>query len=74
MANTITIYPNSKEEESLYKQLAKRLNNHFTSDKKKLSDANIRFLKELEQAVQELNAIKSGKAKGREAKALIDEL
>lgn len=73
MTSAITIYPNSIEEK-LYKQLAKRLNNHFISDKKKLSEANIRFLKELEQAVHELNLIKTGKAKGRDVKKLIDEL
>ena len=41
---------------------------------KTISDAKARFFDELKEAVDEVNLIKSGKAKGRNARKLIDEL
>lgn len=41
---------------------------------KTLSKAKAQFLEELRDAVDEVNLIKTGKAKGRPARKLIDEL
>lgn len=53
----LIIYPRTKEDESLYKQLAKRLQNHIETTKVE-SPYDVEFIKKIERGE---SAAKSGK-------------
>lgn len=70
MQNSIIIYPNSREEESLYKQLARRLNNRLIIKK----DKKEKILSDLSAAVEEVKLIKAGEKKPVSLKKFLSEL
>lgn len=73
---SITIYPNSKEEAALYKQLAKRLNNRFTA-RKVASGAKTKkeqFLDEFTESLKEIKRHERGEIELKTLKEVLNEL
>lgn len=73
MGNAIIIYPNSKEETSLYKQLVKRLNNRVES-KKDSAILKQKVLNDLTESVHEMKLHQEGKLDLKTIKDVLDEL
>ena len=74
MENAITIYPNSKEDMDLYKQLAKRLKNKLIVIKEPQSSLKNQFLKDLDESIQEVQLHQAGKHKLKTIEEVLDEL
>lgn len=74
MENAITIYPNSKEDMNLYKQLAKRLKNKLIVVKESQSNLKEQFLRDLDESVQEVKLHQAGKRKLKTIEEVLNEL
>lgn len=73
MENAIIIYPNSREEASLYKQLAKRLNNRIEA-KKDSATSKKKILDSLKESIHEMKLHQEGKLDLRTIEDVLDEL
>lgn len=73
----ITIYPGTREDARLFKDMAKRLNTHFTAKRVTDTDAEQRkkyILDGISEAVQEIKDYEAGKIKLKTARELYNEL
>lgn len=78
MEIALTIYPNNKEDASLYKQLAKRLKNRIKEEtvisEKKTAKTKQDILNDISESMKEIKLHRQGKLHLKSAKELLDEL
>lgn len=78
MESPITIFPNNRAEASLYRQLAKTLNNRIMDEMSIQADglpkSKQQFFEDLSESVQEMKEHIEGKLHLQTAEELLDEL
>lgn len=78
METALTIYPNNEADASLYKQLAKRLNNRIeeetVSEVKEVGKSKQELLNDISESIKEMKLHRKGNLHLKSAKELLDEL